>query len=363
MVDINIIASTLDASKNGGGIAQVVKSLSDFSIGNYTTICNVAWNNKEVIIGRYGHQYLNSDINKNSVVHSHGLWDMYGRKTCMLALKNNIPLVISPHGMLEPWALKHKRVKKFIAWHLYQKRIINKASLIIVNSTQEYESVRGLGFKNPIAVLGNGVDETEHCEKITFEKRNNVILFLSRISKVKGITDLIKAWSLVSNKENYQLHLCGNADREYLVEVNRLIKKLNLTSSVKYLGPKFNKEKWQQYESSHLFVLPSYSENFGIVIAEALLAGLPVLTTYATPWAILEERSIGWSTNNDAYELATKIQAYINLPLEDKMSLHERVKKYSQGNFSWEKVFLEYSTCYKWVVNQNLPLPKQIIVE
>ena len=45
------------------------------------------------------------------------------------------------------------------------------------------------------------------------------------------------------------------------------------------------------------------------------------------------------------------------------MSLHERVKKYSQGNFSWEKVFLEYSTCYKWVVNQNLPLPKQIIVE
>ena len=76
MVDINIIASTLDASKNGGGIAQVVKSLSDFSIGNYTTICNVAWNNKEVIIGRYGHQYLNSDINKNSVVHSDGLQGM-----------------------------------------------------------------------------------------------------------------------------------------------------------------------------------------------------------------------------------------------------------------------------------------------
>ena len=364
MKKITIINSTLDTSIDGGGVAQVVRSIYENlnKTVNSKVICRKAWvNHENVLQGEMGHDYIdNITNNSNVILHSHGIWDMFSKKTCEISLKRNIPLILSPHGMLEPWAIEHKKYKKKIAWYTYQKRLIKSANLLVVNSDREYRSVRKLGFENPIAIVGNGVERENNISPIEFKNRDKVILFLSRISEVKGIPDLIKAWSMISDHKGYQLHLCGNGEENYIFKIKGLIAESGLTDSIKYLGPIFSNDKWKKYESSHLFVLPSYSENFGIVIAEALMSGLPIITSHSAPWKILKEKEIGWSIDNDCVQLSSAISNYINLNIEQKFRLNSLTRSYSEASFDWGNVVNDYLECYRWVLGIDKKPPKSI---
>ncbi|QEY62229.1 glycosyltransferase [Metapseudomonas lalkuanensis] len=293
-------------------------------------------------------------VSAAALAHIHGLWTPFEWRASKFFLDRSVPLIMSPHGMLEPWAMAHKRLKKVLAWHLYQRRILSKARLLIVNSERELGSIRRLEIANPVAVIENGVDVPAGFDPGYADgTREKIVLFLSRLAPVKGIMDLLEAWAQVPNLNGYQLHLYGNAEPGYEEKVNACIRELSLESSVRVLGPVYGDGKWQVYRSADVFVLPSYSENFGIVVAEAMLAGLPVITTDATPWGHLRERGYGWIVKNDVNQLTNALSQAMELSPSRKREMGKAASQFAMARYSWKNIGEKYLAAYEWAKNQG----------
>ena len=243
---------------------------------------------------------------KPNIVHLHGLWNPEIHRCAVICRRWKIPYVIAPRGMLEPWSLRQKWLKKRIARCLYQDRDLKRAAALHATAESEAEQFRKLGFKNYCIVSPNGVNLPER----ELERRVGVgdrrALFVSRMHQKKGVLELVEAWARVK-PESWccELVYTVNSDEEraYEQKVKDRILALGMSyqdkegnihsptptqnSNFIFTGPLDDEQKWEAYARADLFVLPSYSENFGIVIAEALWAGVPVITTKGTPWSEL----------------------------------------------------------------------------
>ncbi|MCA1452086.1 glycosyltransferase [Bradyrhizobium sp. BRP22] len=286
----------------------------------------------------------------SGLVHIHGLWTPFEWFAHRQAQKHRARLVVSPHGALAPWALAQKRIKKCVAWHVYQRRMIECADLLIASSEQEHLQLRGLGLLSPIAIIPNGVEEdsTRLAESGRVE-REKIVLFLARLSPAKGVADLLQAWSGLEDRRGYELHIHGFGDPRYREFLKTQIQTLGLLRDVKLLGPLYGDQKWQKLRSCSVYVLPSYGENFGISVAEALRAGLPVITSRATPWGHLVERRLGWVVDNDVGQLRQALREAISLTLTQAQSIGERAREYALQNFSWPGIAEQYAKTYAWV--------------
>lgn len=221
------------------------------------------------------------------IVHVHGLWTPATHAMIVQVRRRGIPYVISTRGMLDPWALKQKRGKKILAGLLYQWRDIRKASLLHATARQEYENIRNQGFSQPVAVIPNGIDiPTMLPARLPRAGGLRTALFLSRLHPGKGLLDLVAAWSRVKPRD-WTMRVVGPDVCGHQAKVQAEIDRLGLSRDFMFVGEKIDADKWQEYANADLFVHPSYSENFGISIAEALAAGLPVITTKGTPWSEL----------------------------------------------------------------------------
>ncbi|MFT0625593.1 glycosyltransferase [Ectopseudomonas guguanensis] len=294
-----------------------------------------------------------------SVVHVHGMWTPFEIRACNYARRLKVPLVVSPHGMLEPWAFAHKRAKKWLAWHLYQRRCLESADLLLVNSLREYQTLRSLGLKPPIAVIENGVDDSQLNGSVVRSDSRRCVLFLSRLSPVKGIMDLLRAWQKIP-VHDYELRIYGHADPGYADEVGAAIRNMGLSGSVALKGPVFGVEKWQAFKNSDIFVLPSYSENFGIVVAESLLAGVPVITTQSTPWQCLEKEGLGWIVENNVEQLAGALSHAMSLTDAHRKQMGAAASVYAREHFLWPKVIEKYCHTYAWLTGRQTQRPAWI---
>ena len=241
-------------------------------------------------------ELFHANRSRFDLIHDNGIWQPHHRALSAKAHHYGQPLVISIRGMLEPWALKHKKWKKQVAWWAYQKRDLHKASILHATAASEAKQLRSLGLKNKISVIPNGVSlppETtlsEHSETFSGER---TCLFLSRIHPKKGIPLLLKAWAKVG-PTGWRLKVAGPDENNHLSQLVREVDKLGIRESVEFTGPLEGDEKKKAFKSADLFVLPTFSENFGIVVAEALSYGCPVITTHGAPWSALEEHDCGW---------------------------------------------------------------------
>ena len=139
----------------------------------------------------------------------------------------------------------------------------------------------------PNGIISSDFTSANHIEK----KEKRVILFISRIHKKKGIELLLESWKLLPELWNtWKIRIIGDGDEAYIESLKRLLISMEL-NSVYIEGPKYGDDKIDAYSEADIFVLPSYSENFGIVVAEAMASSLPVITTTATPWGEIEELS------------------------------------------------------------------------
>jgi len=286
--------------------------------------------------------------------HGHGLWQLPVCQMAAVAKKRNIPYVISIRGMLEPWSMQQSVFKKKIAMALFQHTDLKKASCLHATALMEVQSIRALGYKNPIACIPNGINIHEFPQKIytTERDRKKRALFLSRIHPKKGIELLISAWKTISVelRGNWVIDIVGNGEREYIDELTALIKSKQLEGHINILGPKFGAEKLKVYHSADLFVLPTYSENFGIVIAEALSCGIPVITTKGAPWEEIELTNSGrWiDTNEEALSLALK-----EMLAKTDTELHEmgtNGRKLIEEHYSIVSVAKKIADLYTWVL-------------
>jgi len=257
--------------------------------------------------------------------------------------------------MLEPWATKHKRWKKRLAMSLYQLRDLESARALVVTAETEYSNLRQLGLKQPIAVIPNGVNLPDDMAlKPTLSESRDIqrtVLFLSRIQEVKGLPNLVEAWARL-RPVGWRLQIAGPDEAGHLGKVLALAGQLRVADSMEYVGEVDDKAKSSLYRQADLFVLPTFSENFGVVVAEALAHGLPVITTKGAPWKDLVTYGCGWWIDIGVAPLVDALRVATALSDRERRAMGLRGRIYVQ-RYNWTDIAKDMAALYRWVLREG----------
>ena len=194
------------------------------------------------------------------ILHDHGIWRM--ANLFPLFVTGNAParMICSPRGMLSSWSMNHKFLIKQPFWNFLQKPALKRCHCFHATAESEYESIRHEGFSAPVAIIPNGIDIPALDEHIEKTKR---IVFLSRIDPKKGLDMLIPAWNAISSEfPDWELIIAGPLNNGYAKSMQSLARTLE-ASRISFIGQTLGEEKRRLLSTAALFVLPTYSENFG----------------------------------------------------------------------------------------------------
>lgn len=248
------------------------------------------------------------------VVHINGCWMPQCVWAQRWAQRAGHKVVLTPHGSLEPWIMKrHYWTRKLPALLLYQRKAIAQADCLHATSPSERDNLLQLGYNPRVELIPNGVEVEKIRLKTSWERRKR-ILFLSRIHVKKGIELLVAAVARLKDRlEGYEVWVAGDGDAAYLERLRQLAVRRGVGGLFRFPGGVYGDKKWRLLRESDVFVLPTYSENFGIVVAEALACGTPVVTTQGTPWHELETQGCGWWTEPCAEAIAQALDSFLRL--------------------------------------------------
>jgi len=289
-----------------------------------------------------------------TIVHLQGLWDPAYHWASRHAAKHQIPVVVSIRGMLEPWALKHKGLKKKVAWHAYQRRNLLQASALHATSPAENESIKRAGLPESSTVfIPNGVAPPPYVDTlIRTTPREPVLLFLGRLHRIKGLINLIDAWAKGAPR-GWTLQLTGPDCDGHRSELEARIRRCGIQRSVRITGAVDGEEKWRTLARASALVLPSFSENFGLVVAEALAAGTPVAATTGSPWSCLETERAGWWVKPEVTALTEFLQQLGNTPSEELLAMGNRGRELVAQKYTWPGVASRFAEVYRELARQN----------
>ncbi|MDJ0734448.1 MAG: glycosyltransferase [Nostocaceae cyanobacterium] len=299
------------------------------------------------------------------LIHNHGLWmfpNLYARQA---ATKNNLPLLISPRGMLEAWSLKNSWFKKLPAWFLYEQQNLQKAIVFHGTSKEEVNSIRKLNFSQPIALIPNGVSLPDLSKQPNREillqyfpelTDKKWLLFLSRIHPKKGLDNLMRTWSKIANEfSDWHLIIAGPDSSGYQKKLEILTKDLKLETSVTFTGMLSGKIKASALRNADLFVLPTHSENFGIAIAESLAYEVPVVTTKEAPWEDLVKYGCGWWIEDNQKSLEIALREGMQLSDIQRKEMGRKGRIMVEKKYSWSTIAQEMSRVYYWILHGGNP--------
>ena len=342
------------------------------------------------------------DPSRLVLIHDHGLWLPSNHRIARFASRHGIPRVVSPRGMLEPWALNHRKWKKRLAWWLYQRGDLRKAVALHATAPSEEAQFPKLGLKMPVIVIPNGVEIPEALkaeggtkpEGSGAEDYDEVVarratplsgrkvssnlkpekaqgdygvgirdegfkgegdsgfrtaLFLSRIHPKKGLPMLVEAWAKV-RPAGWRMRVAGPDEGGHRAEIAAMIHEAGLDDVWSLEGELSDEEKWKVFREADLFILPTYSENFGISVAEAMASGLPVITTTGAPWKGLLSHHCGWWVD-PSVEALSGVLAEATASGDDTLrEMGLRGRSWMANEFSWKGVAESMSKAYKTLI-------------
>ena len=288
------------------------------------------------------------------IFHSNSCWLPYCALTIIWAEKCGIRTVLTPHGMLEPWILhRHHFTKKLPALLLYQKLAIQKADILVATAETEKKHLQNLMWNDKIAVVPNCVKIDEIIPKNQYTL-NKSILYLGRIHVKKGIELLVKAVSNIREcLKGWTVSVVGNGDETYIQKLKGIVQTLNVGDIIQFHAPVFGQQKYDLYRSADVFVLPSYSENFGIVVAEALASGVPVITTKGTPWSELDTDNCGWWCEIDVNSITNALKSFLILSTSDLQKMGKNGRRIVEERYSSESVAARMFDLYSNLIDKK----------
>lgn len=287
------------------------------------------------------------------VVHTHGLWQMPPLYGALHAIASGVPFIMAPRGMLSPVALGFSPHAKKMFGKLVQNRLLNRANAFHATADSEYDDIRARGFRQPVAVIPNGVDLPDLVPRNTAPRRR--ILSLGRIHPKKGLDTLIVAWtSIANNFPDWHLRIVGPDERGHAAELTELAVRIGAPRT-EICGPAFGKDKWIEYNEAGLFVLPTKSENFAVTVAEALAAETPVISSKGAPWAELERNRCGWWIEYGAEPLAATLASALRLDENVRRTMGERGREWMSRDYSWYRIANDIFEVYGWLQSGGTP--------
>ncbi len=283
--------------------------------------------------------------------HANALWQYPAHATIKAAILNNKPSIISTHGMLYPEGLKKSKWVKKVSLFLYQNKDLKNATAFHATSEKEKEYIREFGLVQPIAVIPNAID-TSNFGLPNFEPKTGKrkVGFMGRLCPIKNIESLIEAWAIAAPITNHhELVIMGDGDSGYKEQLVKLAQDLGVTN-VKYTGFVTGKVQDKLLSELSYLVLPSLSENFGMVVPEALWKGIPVIASKGTPWEELETQRCGWWTNNDSSSLAQALQIALQIEETERIAMGKRGNELIAEKYTLNAVGQMMKAFYEWVI-------------
>lgn len=350
---VSTFAGEVANAQSAAGNVVMIATLQQYVSDHYPVLGQV-----RIIDIAQVHEFLDAP---QVIVHIHGIWTPILHHVVACAAQKEIPIVWSPHGMLAPWAMRHKGWKKWPVWWLWQKRDLAKAALIHVTTELEAEWVRGLGLRNNIVVVPLGTAIPIKLRGM--RTREKIVLFVGRIYPVKGLVNLVNAWALLTGGagrnetghefDQWKLRIVGPDEAGHKAELEQLIATKGLRGRVEFPGPLFGEALVQEYDRCECLVLPSFTENFGATVLDALAHGKPCIASTFTPWRELPERGCGWWVSNDPAELANTIRVMINVGDEERRKMGERGRRLVEKKYSWPSVAAQMMKGYESVIKRS----------
>jgi glycosyltransferase involved in cell wall biosynthesis len=300
--------------------------------------------------GRFNARGLNDTLDRllptASLVHVHGCWHMLSWRVTRICRARTMPYVVSPRGMLSPWSFSHHAVGKRLAYPALERHVLARAAGVHATSEGEANELRALIPNLPLTVIPNGVDRPrptpEHVrafrEAFQIPARAPVVLYAGRLHVKKGLEVLLGAFERVGQTyPQARLVLAGAIDRDYEQAIRRLVAAHPFADRIIVTGLLERQQLNAAYGAAAVFAFPSRSENFGITVAEAMAAGLPVVVSRDTPWPELEAIGAGRFVEPSPAAFADAIEAVLASPAQGAV-MGARGAAFAAARFDWPAI-------------------------
>jgi poly(glycerol-phosphate) alpha-glucosyltransferase len=306
---------------------------------------------------------LNRSLSSRPIdlLHLHGLWMYCSVATRRWAVQSGRPCLISPHGMLDHWALANSGWKKQIARRLYEDNNLRHAACLHALCEPERQAIRDCGLRGPICIVPNGVDPAPEVRpkppdwRLALPPPAPVLLYLGRLHPKKRVLELLQAWHLAApsnpgSASAWHLVIAGPGPADYVQLLQKRIAELGLAERVRLIGPQYGPAKQATFGAADAFVLPSLSEGLPMAALEAWSWGLPALLT---PHCNLPEGFAAGAAlpiEAEPEGIAAGLRALFALSVERRCAIGRHGRDLVSARFTWTRVAAEFDSVYRWLL-------------
>ncbi len=300
-------------------------------------------------------KWLFENVGAFDIVHMHSMWlypNLVGARACR---RHGVPYVVRPAGSLESWSLGVKRLRKSLYFRVLERPILERAAFVHAASEQEASGIRAAGIRNTIEVIPHGVDlanfnnvpsRQEARSLLGLPPDKPIVLFLSRIHPVKGLELLGESFKLALREiPTARLVIVGPDRHRYAEQVKQRYQTWGIDGATTFLGELTGHDKIAAYAAADVFVLPTQSENFGIVVAESLAAGTPVIVSRHAPWKCVQDANAGYWVDRNSQTFARCIIDLL-LDTDKRRSMGQNARRLIAREFAWSVIARQLGDTY-----------------
>lgn len=361
---IALIADSI--SRTNGGIAPVMYALAgkiaaqghevclfgtdDSYAAGDCTAAGVAWHTAPAL-WRKGIRYapgLKRLLREFApdLVHIHGIW-CYAE---LAAADMHLPYIVSPHGMLDPWALKNSQWKKKIFAALFEHRVFENAAAIHALCKAEAEETEVFHPGKRIVTIPNGIDLPPESSPFPAVDGKKELLFLGRLHPKKGAAGLIQAFGQLQ-PENWRLVIAGWDQNNYAMELHRLAAQFPQADII-FPGPLFGEAKANAFRRSRAFILPSFSEGLPMTVLEAWAYGLPTLLTDFCNLPEGVAAGAAFRIEPEVEKLCRRLEAFFAEPDDVLLRMGGCARELAAHKFSWDGISESFLKLYASILDR-----------
>ena len=276
---------------------------------------------------------------------------------------HKVPYIMTPHGMLEPWAMAYKAEKKRLYYDLLEKPALKKAAAIQITGSPEAKSIKSYGIETPMIFVANGIHRND-CETLAnpevfyqefpHTRNKTLIIFLARIDPKKGLDLLAKAFSQVyAQFPQSHVIIAGPDNTGFLPTVQNYFAEAGCLESVTFTGMLTGAIKYAALAAASVYVAPSYSEGFSMSVLEGMAAGLPCVITTGCNFPEAGLAKAAYIVKVDAKEIAQQLIYCLKNPQLAKET-GDRAHQLIMQQYTWERIALNLQNAYEAIVKQEL---------